>query len=96
MGWEDRPYYRDRPSGPMNPLQWLASGFVSLGVWFGIDVRIHATFIVYIAITLLLPGSLNGMKNAATSRPCSLGSCCCTNSGIVSHRGWLAEVPRTF
>ena len=54
MGWQDRPYYRDRSSGPTNPLMWLLSGSVSLGVWFGIHVRVHAMMVVFIALTILL------------------------------------------
>jgi Zn-dependent protease len=59
MGWEDRPYYRDRPSGG-NPLAWLWSGSVHLFTIFGIRVRAHASLIVLIALVLLFglgPGS---------------------------------------
>jgi len=59
MGWEDRPYYRDRPSGG-NPLAWLWSGSVQLFTLFGIRVRAHASLIVLIALVLLFglgPGS---------------------------------------
>jgi Zn-dependent protease len=59
MGWEDRPYYRDRPSGG-NPLAWLWSGSVQLFTIFGIRVRAHASLIVVIVLVLLFglgPGS---------------------------------------
>jgi Zn-dependent protease len=59
MGWEDRPYYRDRPSGG-NPLAWLWSGSVQLFTIFGIRVRAHASLIIVIALVLLFglgPGS---------------------------------------
>src|SRR5258708_16846974 len=56
MGWQDRPYYRDRSHGPMNPLQWLVSGSLSLGTWFGIHVRMHASMVVFIAWMLVFRG----------------------------------------
>ena len=65
MGWEDRPYYRDRSSGPTSPLMWLMTGSVSLGVWFGINLRVHATLLIYIALNLLLPGALGSFNMSA-------------------------------
>jgi stage IV sporulation protein FB len=56
MGWQDRPYYRDGGSGPMNPLMWLVSGSVSLGTWFGIRVRVHASMVLFVALMLLFRG----------------------------------------
>src|SRR5579862_8211454 len=67
MGWQDRPYYRDRGTGPGNPLMWLLSGSVSLGTWFGINVRVHASMIAFIVLTLLMPSSMGGWHNAVTS-----------------------------
>jgi Zn-dependent protease len=68
MGWQDRHYNRGGgDSGSFNPLGWLVSGTVPLGTWFGIDVRAHASLVVYIAITLLAPGSFGSWRNAATS-----------------------------
>jgi Zn-dependent protease len=52
MGWEDRPYYRDRGSAT-NPLQWLWNGSVHLFTIAGIRVRIHASLILVIALVLL-------------------------------------------
>jgi stage IV sporulation protein FB len=69
MGWEDRPYYRDRASSPTNPLMWLLMGSVPLGTWFGIRVRMHASMIIVIAFTLLFAETRGGLgaKNAITS-----------------------------
>jgi Zn-dependent protease len=54
MAFEDRPYYRE-PSGTAgNPLMWLLMGSVSAGRWFGIEVRIHASLIIVIVLTLLM------------------------------------------
>jgi Zn-dependent protease len=54
MGWEDRPYYRDRPPGGGNPLMWLLTGSVPLFTAFAIRVRAHASLIVYLVLILLL------------------------------------------
>jgi len=45
---------------------WLLTGSVSLGTWLGIHVRLHASLIVLGGLSLLLPGSLGGLQNAAT------------------------------
>jgi Zn-dependent protease len=72
MGWEDRPYYRDRPT-PQNPfvrfLHWCWNGSVPLFTAFDIRVRIHATLIITIVLTLLLSETRFlpiGWHNAAT------------------------------
>jgi stage IV sporulation protein FB len=60
LGWEDRPYYRDRPAGGGNPLMWLLTGSVPLFTAFGIRVRAHASLLVIGVLVLLLgwgPGS---------------------------------------
>lgn len=54
MGWEDRPYYRDRPSSGGGPLMWLMTGSVPLFTVFGIRVRAHASLLVFAVIILLL------------------------------------------
>jgi stage IV sporulation protein FB len=54
MGWEDRPYYRDRPSSGGNPLLWLLMGSVPLFTAFRIHVRAHASLIIYLFFTLVL------------------------------------------
>jgi Zn-dependent protease len=53
MGWEDRPYYRDRGQSGGNPLMWLLTGSVPLFTAFGIRVRAHANLIVLIVLGLL-------------------------------------------
>ena len=53
MGWEDRPYYRDRPSSGGNPLMWLMTGSVPLFTAFGIRVRAHAWLVVAVVMMLL-------------------------------------------
>lgn len=53
MGWEDRPYYRDRDTGAGNPLMWLLTGSVPLFTAFGIRVRAHASMIILAALVLL-------------------------------------------
>lgn len=53
MGWEDRPYYRDRPSGGGNPFVWLLTGSVPLFTLFGIRVRAHAILVLSIVLMLL-------------------------------------------
>lgn len=69
MGWEDRPYYRDRASRPTNPLMALLMGSVPLGTWFGIRVRMHASMVIFVTFTLLFAESAGGLgaKNALTS-----------------------------
>jgi stage IV sporulation protein FB len=59
MGYEDRPYYRDRSRSPTSPLMWLVSGSMPLFTAFGIRVRAHASMLVFIAGTILLsPGAI--------------------------------------
>jgi Zn-dependent protease len=53
MGWEERPYYRDRGYSS-NPLTALLSGSVPLFTAFGIRVRAHNALIVFIASEFLL------------------------------------------
>ena len=53
MGWEDRPYYRDRGSSS-RPMDWLMSGSVHLFTVFGIRVRIQAQLLILIGLVLLL------------------------------------------
>ena len=65
MGWEDRPYYRDRPQSP-NPLMWLWTGSVHLFTVAGIRVRIHASLILVIALVLLL--GLGGFGDSIVMR----------------------------
>ena len=54
MGWEDRPYYRDRDPSGGNPLMWLVTGSVPLFTAFAIRVRAHASLLLYVVFILLL------------------------------------------
>lgn len=54
MAWQDRPYYRDRPSTGMSPLLWLLAGSMPLFRLFGINVRAHASLVILIALGLLM------------------------------------------
>ena len=56
MGFEDRPYYRDKSGSAGNPLLWLVSGSLPLFTAFGIRVRAHAIMVLYIAWEILFPG----------------------------------------
>ena len=53
MGWEDRPYYRDREPSSGNPLMWLLTGSVPLFTLFGVRVRAHASLLIIIGLVLL-------------------------------------------
>ena len=66
MGWEDRPYYRDRPSSRMGPLLWLMSGSVPLFTFSGIRVRMHASMLVLIGVELLLAQTPLGIGAQST------------------------------
>src|ERR1035441_8276763 len=61
MGWEDRPYYRDRGGDVRNPLMFLFFGSIPLFTAFGIRVRAHMSLILFIGLTLLIGGL--GTKN---------------------------------
>lgn len=69
MAWQDRHYYQDRGGTAGNPLMWFLSGSVPLGTWFGIRVRMHASMIILIVLTLLFAETRGGIgaKNAMTS-----------------------------
>jgi Zn-dependent protease len=68
MGWQDRPYYRDQGSSSGNPLLWILSGSVPLFTAFGIRVRMHASLLLLIILTLATSGMHGGMgvANAMT------------------------------
>jgi hypothetical protein len=67
MGYQDRPYYRDRRAS--NPLIWLMTGSVPLFTLFGIRVRAHATLLFCIAWELIFASTKIGMgaRNAIVS-----------------------------
>jgi len=67
MGFQDRPYYRDNRGGSFSVLNWLLSGSVPLGTWFGIRVKAHSSLVILAALVLLLPASLGGPWNAITA-----------------------------
>jgi Zn-dependent protease len=54
MGWQDRPYYRDRGDTSGSPLMWLLNGSVPLFTAFGIRVRAHASLILCAVLVLVL------------------------------------------
>jgi Zn-dependent protease len=54
MGWQDRPYYRDRGDTSGNPLMWALNGSVPLFTAFGIRVRAHASLLICIGLVLIL------------------------------------------
>lgn len=54
MGWEDRPYYRDRSGAAGNPLNWVLYGSVPLFTAFGVRVRAHASLVIVCGLILLL------------------------------------------
>lgn len=67
MGWADRPY----SSRPQNSFDWrqLFLGSLTLGEWFGITVRVHASLLWLGAFNILFAGARGGMgiKNALAS-----------------------------
>lgn len=61
MSWRDREYNQSEYGGgrgSMGPLLSVLFGSVPIGTWFGIRVRLHASLIIFIGLTLLLgPGA---------------------------------------
>lgn len=66
MAWQDRPYYRDHSHSTGNPLMWLLVGSVPIGTYFRIQVRLHASMILFAALILILPYSVGGISNSIT------------------------------
>ncbi len=54
MGWEDRPYYRDRNGGAYSGPLRLLTGSVPFFTAFGVRVRVHASLIIFIISVILL------------------------------------------
>ncbi len=71
MGWQNRDYSRSRYESENfgQKLFRLLTGSYSLGTWFGVHVRVHATLILLIATNLLFSNARGamGMKDALTS-----------------------------
>jgi len=68
MGWEDRPYYRDRPSSGGNPLMWLLTGSVPLFTAFRIHVRAHASLVAGSACDATKPSLCFARSASANGR----------------------------
>lgn len=73
MSWRDREYRDGREAaggGAMGAAMSLLNGCVPLGRWFGIRVRLHASLIVFIALSLAFGPSVNqglGVADIATA-----------------------------
>lgn len=71
MGWQDRDYNRNSYQSDSlgQKIMRLLTGSLSLGTWFGIHVRVHATLIIFIAGNILFANTRGGMgaRNALTS-----------------------------
>ena len=68
MAIQDRPYYRDPdPGSTGNPAMWLLVGSVPLFTIFGVRVRMHASMIVYVAMSLLFSSAELGARNVLTA-----------------------------
>lgn len=68
MGWQERPY--SKPGGApssFGSIQNILFGSLSLGEWFGIHVRIHASLLLLIAFRVLFSGGAGFMSALLTS-----------------------------
>ena len=69
MGWQDRDYpdnqlhYGGNPF--TSPLMKILFGSIPLGTWFDTRIRLHASLVWYIALSMLL--SANSWHVVATS-----------------------------
>lgn len=68
MAWQDRHYYRDQGASS-NPLLWFFTGSVPLFTAFRIRVRMHASLLLLLALTLITAGTSIGIgvQNAITA-----------------------------
>lgn len=69
MGWQDRDYSKP-PQRSFGASLWgLLNGSVSLGRWFDIEVRVHASLLILLGLNLLFAQSRGGMgwRNAVAS-----------------------------
>lgn len=60
MGWQDRPY-SSKPSRGGFDFKNILFGSLSLGHWFGIHVRVHASLLLLLAFNVLFSGARGGM-----------------------------------
>jgi Zn-dependent protease len=69
MAFQDRHYYREGGGATGNPFMWLLTGSLPLFTIMGVRVRMHASLLVYMILTLLFSGGPNGIgpKSALTS-----------------------------
>src|SRR5687768_11801361 len=60
MSWRDREYNQSEYGGrgAMSPLMAILFGACSIGTYFGIRVRIHASLVLFAIFLLLPPGSV--------------------------------------
>jgi len=68
MGWQDRPYSSKPQSGGFDFKQ-IFFGSLSLGEWFGIHVRLHASLLLMLVFNVLFSGARGGLgfQNALIS-----------------------------
>ncbi len=59
MGWQDRPY-SSRPSRSGFDFKSILFGSLSLGHWFGIHVRVHASLLLMLAFNIVFAGTRGG------------------------------------
>jgi Zn-dependent protease len=68
MGWEDRPYYRDRSGAMSHPVLAFLTGSAPLFSFRGIHVRVYNLFIVFILAEILFSSREGyGMESRATA-----------------------------
>ena len=60
MGWQDRPYSSRSPRSGFD-FKNILFGSLSLGHWFGIHVRVHASLLLMIAFNVLFAGTRGGL-----------------------------------
>lgn len=59
MSWRDRDYNLDGPGGGGSRFWAILAGSVPLGRWFGIRVRVHASMLWVVGLTILLSAGEN-------------------------------------
>ena len=66
MGWQDRSYSRTPSEGGGGFFNFLF-GSVSLGTWWGIEVRVHSSLLILLAFRILLDAGRQGLSNVLIS-----------------------------